>query len=630
MSKIHLSIIAVLFSCSLLLNAQQDTIGLNDVIVTGTRTKVNRNNIPMNITVVDRQAIEESSESALLPVLSERIPGMFITERGVTGFGVASGGSGGISMRGVGGLPSTQVLVLLDGHPQYMGIMGHHMPDAYVASDVERVEVIRGPGSILYGSNAMGGVINIITRKQDRDGWNANGRLMYGSYNTQKYMANAGLKKGKYNGFVSINHDRTDGHRDNSDFQIKNGYVRSGYDFSENFTLWGDVSIASYKPQNPGTVDAPRIDNIQEIMRGSVSATLENRLGKNDGALKLFYNFGDHEINDGYVENVGLPQDNHFRSTDKNFGALLYQNFRPFDGNIITTGADFKVVGGHVWYKYFDGRPDSQTLDTTAYEVAGYLTVQQTLFEKLTLTGGIRLDYSEMAGKEWIPQIGFAYRPCSNTVLKGSVAKGFRNPTLRELFMWRPQNPDLKPERMINYELSVEQHFLNERLSAELTGFIADGNNLIVAVPVLNNAGVQVDRNLNVGDFLNRGIEFSVSWHALENLRIHGNYTFLDMNKSTPYVPKHKAFFSTSYRLQKWNISASYQFIDKMNSETVDNRVNETYGLVNAKISFSPVKSLNFFMKGENLTATNYSIMNGYPMPGFTILSGVNISLGSL
>ena len=76
----------------------------------------------------------------------------------------ASGAAGGISIRGIGGSPNTQMLVLIDGHPQFMGLMGHPLPDAYVASDVERVEVVRGPASILYGTNAMGGVINIITR----------------------------------------------------------------------------------------------------------------------------------------------------------------------------------------------------------------------------------------------------------------------------------------------------------------------------------------------------------------------------------------------------------------------------------------------------------------------------------
>lgn len=609
--------------------AQKDTINLNDVVVTGTRAQINRNNVPMTISVVDRAEIEESSESALLPVLSERIPGMFVTERGITGFGVSSGGSGGITMRGIGGSPTTEVLILIDGHPQYMGLMGHHLPDAYVASDVEKVEVVRGPASILYGSNAMGGTINIITRKQNKDGWSANGRLMYGSHNTQKYMANAGIKKGKYDGFVSINHDRTDGHRKNSDFHITNAYARSGYNISNNIRVWGDVSVAAYKAQNPGTEDAPMLDNIADIVRGVASATLENNYENTDGALKLFYNFGNHKINDGYADG-GNPRDYRFRSNDNNFGAMLYQNFRAFQGNIITAGVDFKSFGGHAWNRYEDGRADADIVDTTVYEIATYAIMQQTLFEKLTLNGGIRLEYNREFGNEWIPQIGFAYRPWESTVIKGSVAKGFRSPTIRELFMWGAANPDLKPERMVNYEVSVGQKFLNGRLYAELTGFIADGSNLIKTEPIKNDDGTTKMVNMNTGDFLNRGIEFSIKWNAIRNLHLHANYSFLDMDKPVIYAPKQQIFVSASYRLQKWNMSASYQYIDEMYSVTGDNAVKENYGLVNAKVSFRPTKQLELFVKGENLTDKKYEIMRGYPMPGTTILGGVNISLGNI
>ena len=237
MKKICLLILfAGIVSFTELVAQERDTIiSLSEAVVTGTRVSVNRNNVPMAISIINREAIAQSSESALLPVLSAQVPSMFITQRGVTGFGVSSGGTGGITLRGVGGSPTTGVLVLIDGHPQYMGIMGHHLPDAYVASDVEKVEVIRGPASILYGSNAMGGVVNIITRKQEQEGYSLNGHVMYGSYNTQKYQASAGLKKGKFNGILSINHDHTDGHRDNSDFSITNGYAKLGYQMSNHY-----------------------------------------------------------------------------------------------------------------------------------------------------------------------------------------------------------------------------------------------------------------------------------------------------------------------------------------------------------------------------------------------------------
>ena len=111
-----------------------------------------------------------------------------MTEKGITGFGVSSGSAGTVNIRGVG--QGNKVLMLFDGQPQWAGVFGHSLPDTYVASDIERVEVIRGPGSLLYGSNAMGGVVNIITRQHKQQGRRTQARVMFGSFTTQKYMIN--------------------------------------------------------------------------------------------------------------------------------------------------------------------------------------------------------------------------------------------------------------------------------------------------------------------------------------------------------------------------------------------------------------------------------------------------------
>ncbi|KAA6343069.1 Colicin I receptor [termite gut metagenome] len=599
---------------------------LDEVTITSTRSQVNRNDVPITISVINRNEIEESNESALLPILSEQIPGLFITERGIAGFGVSSGGTGGITIRGVGGSPTTGVLVLIDGHPQYMGIMGHHLPDAYGTSNIERVEVIRGPASVLYGSNAMGGAINIITRKQNKEGWETHGRFIYGSYNTQKYMANAGFKKSKLDAFVSVNHDRTDGHRDNSDFHITNLYAKAGYELSEHFNVWSDISVASYRTQNPGTTTRLMFENIADITRGVVSATLENDYGKSSGALKLFYNFGDHDINDGYAEGNKLP-DFRFRSTDKNFGGTLYQIFRPGKGSEITAGFDFKSYGGRAWNSPLNkSKLDEIQVDTTTYEVAGYAIIQQTLFEKLTVNAGLRLEHNKNYGSEWLPQIGFAYRPQKYTTLKASASKGFRSPTIRELYyraVWAAANPDLKPERMTNYEVSINQSFFDRRLSIELTGYITKGSNLIQIQSVEGKG-----KNTNTGEFNNKGFEFTGKWYIMRNLELRGNYSYLYTDEPIMYAPEQQVFVVANYRLKDWNVNVGYQYINNMYSATVD-PVKTSYGLLNAKVSCRPLKYLGIFLTGENLTDKQYEIVAGYPMPGITVMGGINISLNS-
>jgi len=612
----------LLFGGQARLIAQEDTLrrSVDEVVVTATRISVSRHNVPMTVSVVNRDEIEKRSESALLPALSGYVPGMFITQRGVTGFGVANGGTGAISMRGFGGSPTTELLVLIDGHPQYMGIMGHHLPDAYVASDVEKVEVIRGPASILYGSNAMGGAINIITRRQDREGWSANGRMMAGSYNTQKYMFNGGVKKGKINGFMSINHDRTDGHRPNSDFTITNGYAKIGYEPNGHFQLWSDMSLAGFETQNPGTITQPLTDSKADILRGVASATMENNYEKTSGAFKFFFNFGNHKVYDGYAAGAA-PKNYFFQSNDYNYGITLYQSFRPFAGNLITAGIDYKRFGGQAWNEFTDVTPKADLLPkTTIRELAGYVMMQHTLFDKLTLNAGLRLDNNEVFGSEWIPQAGCAYRPLQHTVVKASVSKGFRSPTIREMYMFPPQNPDLLPERMVNYETSVGQGFFDGQLTAELTGYVAVGSNLIMTQMVNGSP-----KNLNVGDFTNKGLELAVKWNILKNLAVKGNYSYLNMQKPVLNVPRQQAFFEIDYRLKKWIVSANYQYIQGLYLKLEGDAVTESYGLLNMKVSFCPLRWLDIFVKGENLTAKSYEIVYGYPMPGITFFGGMNL-----
>ena len=158
MRKVIQHIYSVVFLFCIVFSAHagsslKDTLDIQEVVVTATKTRVNKNNTPLSISVVTRQEIERSSESALLPVLSQRVPGLFVTQRGITGFGVSTGSAGTVNIRGVGS--GNKVFMLFDGQPQWAGIYGHSLPDTYVASDVDKVEVIRGPGSLLYGSNAM-------------------------------------------------------------------------------------------------------------------------------------------------------------------------------------------------------------------------------------------------------------------------------------------------------------------------------------------------------------------------------------------------------------------------------------------------------------------------------------------
>jgi len=593
-----------------LLNAQsslKDTIKINEVIVTGTKVAVSRNNVPLTVTVINEKEIEESSESALLPILSARVPGMFVTERGITGFGVATGSAGQISIRGIGGSPNTQVLVLLNGNPQYMGIFGHPLPDAYVASDVERVEVIHGPASTLYGSNAMGGVINIITKKQQKDGYNANARIMHGSYNTQKYMVNGGYKKKKFNVFVGINHDQTDGHRDSSDFSITDGYFRTGYEINNHFKSSFDFSLSQFDATDPGP-EGGNAGNSIDITRGMGAFVINNKFDKISGSLRLFYNFGEHNISDG------------FHSADNNHGIVFYEAFNLFTGNTITLGIDYKNFGGKAENTFAMSGKGIVFSDTSIFESGGYILLQQRIFSKLMLNAGFRLTHNQVFGNEPVPSIGFAYNATTKTIIKGSISKGFRSPTIRELFMWAPANNTLLPERMIQYETSVNQYLLKDKLSVEITAFKANGDNLIKIIIMGNQP-----KYVNTGEFSNLGLEFAINYIPSENLKFHSNYSYISMEDPVIATPEQQFFLDGTYNRNNLSFNISLQSIINLYIQTGQNSVKESYNLLNMRTDYKINKHFDIFVKCKNLLNTNYQINYGYPMPGIIVFGGINL-----
>lgn len=581
-----------------------DTVKIEEVVVTGTPVRVNRNNVPMAVSVINRAQIEETDESALLPVLNGKVPGLFVTERGVTGFGVAGGSAGQISIRGIGGSPTTGVLMLIDGHPQFMGIMGHPLPDSYVASDAERVEVIRGPASILYGSNAMGGVINIITKKQTVEGVHGNARVSYGSFNTQKYMGSMGYKKNKFSAFISGNHDNTDGHRENSDFKITNGYVKLGYDVNQNIQINTDFSLAAFKATDPGpdTLNANPGERI-DITRGYWAFTLQNEFEKVSGALKLFYNFGEHDITDG------------FHSTDKNWGLNLYESLKLFKGNNLTFGLDYMNYGGMAENLLAMNGNGIVFADTTVTETGVYGFVQQSLFNDLILNAGLRYQNHSVYGNRWIPSAGFAWNFSSSSTWKGNVSKGFRSPTIRELFMWGP-NPELDPESVINYETGISNSFFNQKMNAEITIFQVKGDNLIVMVPM---QGLR-----NAGEIRNRGIEFLLNVQPVDNLKLESTYSYIDMKNPVYATPEHHFYFSANYRWKKIQLTGSIQQINNLDNDPSPVAASEDYTLLKAKAVYNISKNLKWYASGENLLNEAYQVNRYYTMPGTTLFTGLN------
>ena len=597
---------------------------LGELVVTGTRDETDVRHLSQTVSVIDRSVIEQSLQPSLLPVLTEQVPGLFVTSRGVMGYGVSDGAAGGISLRGLSG-GSGRLMVLIDGHPQYAGIFGHPISDSYQSLLADRVEVLRGPASVLYGSNAMGGVVNIVTRKMHEDGVKTDLHAGYGSYNTLETELTNRIRKGRFSSVVSGSYNRTDGHRGNMQFEQYGGYAKLGYELADNWGTYADVNVTHFNATYPGPVSAPLLEGDQRITRGVVSFALENKYERTSGALSVFYNWGKHWINDGYTPSAGeSPQDGRFNSFDNMMGVSLYQSAQFFKGNRITFGFDWFRYGGEAWTEYVKGEnagTRSDLVDKYENEVAGYVDFRQDISRWLTLNAGLRVDHHSRVGTEWIPQAGVAFHLPKDMELKASATKGFRYPILREMYMFPPQNPDLKPESMWNYEIAFSQQLFGGRLHYGLNLFYIDGKNLIMTLPNPNGGML----NQNSGAIDNAGVELQAAYRINRCWSVDANYSYLHMKSPVIAAPEHKLYAGTNFTKGRWNVSSGIQYIAGLYTAVGDNPQTEDFVLWNVRGSFRATEWLSVWARGENLLAQRYEINAGYPMPKATFEGGVHL-----
>ena len=603
---------------------------ISEVVVTGTRSRTDIRHLSQTVSVIDRSRIGQTNQPSLLPVLTEQIPGLFITSRGIMGYGVSDGAAGGMSLRGLSG-GSGRLMVLIDGHPQYMGMFSHPIADAYQSFIAERVEVLRGPASMLYGSNAMGGVINIVTRQMSEDGVRTDLNAGYGSYNTLQTDVTNRIRKGRFSSVASLSYNRTDGHRTDMGFEQYGGYAKIGYDVTDEWKIRADANLTHFNASQPGPVSALLLDADQRVTRGMTSLAIENSYEKTSGAVSFFYNWGNHWINDGYEPGKGeAPLDYRFNSRDDMMGISIYQSARLFKGNRLTAGFDWFRFGGRAWNNYIEGEKKgniSEIADKREHEVAGYIDFRQDIGSWLTFDVGVRADYHSRVGTEWIPQAGMSFHLPHSMELKASASKGFRYPTIREMYMFPPQNPDLEPESMWNYELAFSQTLLEGRLSYGVNVFYINGRNMIVAVPRQGTTPM----NMNTGAIRNAGLEAQAAWRINRTWSVDANYSFLHMKYPVIGAPEHKLYAGGSFTKGRWKVSTGLQYVNGLYTQVVTNgngmNLQENFILWNLFASFRITGWLSVWARGENLLAQEYEINAGYPMPKATVIAGFHISL---
>ena len=254
-------------------------------------------------------------------------------------------------------------------------------------------------------------------------------------------------------------------------------------------------------------------------------------------------------------------------------------------------------------------------------EVAGYVDFRQDISRWLTLNAGLRVDHHSRVGTEWIPQAGVAFHLPKDMELKASATKGFRYPILREMYMFPPQNPDLKPESMWNYEIAFSQRLFGGRLHYGLNLFYIDGKNLIMTLPNPNGGML----NQNSGAIDNAGVELQAAYRINRCWSVDANYSYLHMKIPVIAAPEHKLYAEANFTKGRWNVSSGIQYIAGLYTAVGDNSQTEDFVLWNVCGSFRATEWLSVWARGENLLAQRYEINAGYPMPKATFEGGVHL-----
>lgn len=594
--------------------SKDTTLTLNEVVVTGTNNVMPQKLLPYTVSVMNSRQLEAIGQTQVLSAISGMVPSLFVSQRSIFGFGVSNGGSGHIKLRGVGGDRASAVLMMVDGQPQFAGIYSHHIADFYDKEYVERIEVLRGPGSVLYGSNAMAGTINVITKNAQKDGIRTTLQSQYGSYNTWLTSATNTVRCGKFSSLVSLSYNRTDGNTDNFDFKQANGYAKAGYDFSDKWHGYVDYTLMNFRGNDPiyPTLSNPESKDIyhQNIIRSEAAATISNNYGNTSGTARIYYNYGNHFVDDPH----------HFHSKDDRLGIILYQNFKPWKNAVATVGFDFDSYSGAIPVSGGSNHTEGSMSTIgrkTVTEYSPYITVSQMFFNgTMNLNGGLRMANSDKFDTQWIPQFGISLNPGCGVTVKGNLAMGYRNPSFRELYLYRMANPELQPEKMMNYEISIGKSF-SRYFSADITAYYSKGDNMIQTVDA---------KNLNTGRFINKGIEVSAHSHPIDNLWLTATYSHLHTSLDNLVgAPKNQYFMGVEWKPCSFlNIAADLKGTGGL--YVAEGIRNQNYALLNLKVTWEMCKQVSVFTRLENITDAKYVINRGYEMPGFTAMGGFKIN----
>lgn len=603
--------------------AEKEVMELEEVVITATRVPTLEREIGSSVTVITDEEIKAKGYTTAKEVL-----------KGTLGLDVISnGGPGAQTSVFLRGANSYHTLILIDGmEVGDPSLVQRQFNLANLTVDnIERIEVVRGPQSVLYGADAMGGVINIITKRGEKEPYlylGAEG----GSYYTARQFAGVGAANEWADFSLAFSHIRTEGFS-SADTDLGN----TENDPWENFTVssrlgitptdWLDMGV-SFRFHDGRTdlddgffyqdVEDYHEDKQEIFIRPHVQVTLFDGLWEQI----LAYGFTSHSRD--YVDDPWADSEYDGRKHEVSWQHNLYLH----KTNTLTLGFEYEQET----LRSSSDDPFALPQDDSTYTYSLFAQDQIKLFDISYTTLGVRWDHHEEFGDHATFRVTQAIViDKTGTTVKGSVGTGFRAPSLYELYgppYFGPVgNPNLDPEESIGWDVGVEQSLFDELITLGVTYFHNEFDDLI---NFFFGQGY-----VNVDDAETWGIESFIEVRPFKDLstRVMYTYTHTDDDEGLPLLrrPMHKAGFNVCYKFLEERGTANLDLLyvgerDDWNS-SVGSRVEvDDYVVVNLSGSFKVHKYVEVFARIENLFDQDYEEVFGYGTPGISAYGGVKLT----
>ena len=620
---ITITVFCIFVACPLPTFAQssESAYDLGEVIVSATKTEQYQSQVGSSTSVITRETIERSGKRRVSDVLVD-VPGLSVTQSG------AMGGAVSVDIRGA---KQGQTLIMIDGVEVYdpIGVTRNFDFSQLSTDNVERIEIVRGPQSPLYGSDAMAGVINIVTRKGSGP-VRASYDLEAGSFRTFREAVGVGGQAGRSSFTAQVSRLDSDGisqSRDGGADAYRNTSVSGRYDFSLSDTAALFLTtryIDSESEVDDGAYeDDPNRTNTYEQFVGRVG--LSQQLAERwSHELSVSGNVLDRTDRDP-ADAVDTLEDETSRFRGDHKKIEWQHNVTLFDADVQTLGVDFEEDRGA---SYSQGQffwSNTQSDRQTQQSRAGYgQSYWRLLDDRAIMTAGMRVDDYDRFGTQPTGKLSAAYAfPETSTRLKANYGTAFRAPNLYQLYDANYGNAALQPEESVGADIGVRQSWEKYRTFVDVAYFHNTYENLIDSDPV-------TFQFKNIKEASGRGYEWEAGFAPGERLELGATYTYTktqdkDTGQPLGRRPKNQASAYADWRIaSRTKVRVSGRYVgENLDAPAYNTNVNKKYAVMDISARYDLSEKVELFGRIDNIFDREYEPIRGYSGMPRGIYAGV-------